>query len=69
MSTDDNGQAPAAPDLEDAFARVKAQVHVLRLASGAVSDEGDMRAVIGHLATIEDELRQAEAILRRRTAG
>ncbi|MFN4141952.1 hypothetical protein [Aestuariivirga sp.] len=55
---------PALDELHDAFARAKAQVHVLRLAVTAIQDEGDIRALIACLTGIEDDLRAAETLLK-----
>jgi hypothetical protein len=57
--------APALTDLHDAFARVRAQLHVLRLAMGGVRDERDLRALLCQLGTIEDELQISEGLLKR----
>lgn len=55
---------PAITELLDSFARVKAQVHVLRLAMQGLRDEGDIRALMCQLGTIEDELVLSENMLR-----
>jgi hypothetical protein len=61
----DSGElAPALSELQDALARVRAQLHVLRLAiSGGVRNEGDVRALLFQLGSIEDELQQAESMI------
>lgn len=60
---------PALSDLQDAFARVLAQIHVLRLAMGSVKDESDIRALMSQLGTIEEELTLSEGMIRRRSAA
>ena len=66
----DNAElAPALTDLHDAFARVRAQVHVLRLAMGGIRDESDIRALLSQLGIIEEELTLTEGIIRRRSAA
>ena len=61
---DSADHAPAILELEDAFARVKAQLHVLRLAvTGGVENESDVRALLSHLGGIEDELQRSEGVL------
>ncbi len=58
--------SPAMSELEDALARVKAQLHVLRLAiSGGMQNEGDVRALLSLLGGIEDELQRSEGMLRQ----
>ncbi len=52
-------------ELHDAFARVKAQTHVVRLAMAGVGDECDMRAIMSSLNAIHDDLAEAEAMLKR----
>jgi hypothetical protein len=61
----DSGElAPALSELQDALARVRALLHVLRLAiSGGVRNEGDVRALLFQLGSIEDELQQAESMI------
>ena len=67
---DSADHAPAILELEDAFARVKAQLHVLRLAiSGRVQNEGDVRALLSQLGGIEDELQRSEGMLREKAAA
>ena len=62
--------APAMSELEDALARVKAQLHVLRLAvTGGVQNEGDVRALLSQLGGIEDELQRSEGMLRRQAGA
>ncbi len=56
---------PALEELHDALARVSAQVHVIRLAVKSMDDERDIRAVISSLDAISEELRLAEALLKR----
>jgi hypothetical protein len=58
--------ANAMTELHDAFARIRAQLHVLRLAMGGLRDERDVRALLSQLAAIEDELKASEDLLRRR---
>ena len=56
----------AMSELEDALARVKAQLHVLRLAiTGGIQSEGDVRALLSQLGGIEDELQRSEGMLRQ----
>lgn len=55
----------ALEELHDALARVKAQTHVVRLAMAGMGDERDMRAIMSSLDAINDDLAQAEAMLRR----
>ena len=55
----------AREELHDALARVKAQTHVVRLAMAGMGDERDMRAIMSSLDAINDDLTQAEALLRR----
>ena len=38
--------SPALADLQDAFARAKAQAHVLRLAMSGLRNESDVRALL-----------------------
>ena len=64
MYSDQSELAPALADLQDAFARVRAQVHVLRLAMGGIRDEQDIRAVLSYLGAIEEELTVSEAMVR-----
>lgn len=64
MYSDQSELAPALADLQDAFARVRAQVHVLRLAMGGIRDEQDIRAVLSYLSAIEEELTVSEAMVR-----
>ena len=61
--------APALTDLQDAFARVRAQLHVLRLAMSGLRDERDIRAILCQLNTIEDELHMSEGMLKRNESG
>ncbi len=56
--------APALMELHDAFARVRAQVHVLRLAVHGLRDERDIRALVSHLGAIEEELHKSEGVLK-----
>ena len=58
--------AAAVTELHDAFARIRAQLHVLRLAMGGLRDERDARALLSQLAAIEDELKGSEGMLPRR---
>ena len=60
--TEDNS---ALEELNDALARVKAQIHVVRLAMAGMSDERDIRAIMSSLDAITDDLVQAEAMLKR----
>ncbi len=62
--SDQSELAPALADLQDAFARVRAQVHVLRLAMGGIRDEQDIRAVLSYLSAIEEELSVSESMVR-----
>lgn len=62
--SDQSELAPALADLQDAFARVRAQVHVLRLAMGGIRDEQDIRAVLSYLSAIEEELTVSESMVR-----
>ncbi|WP_395663218.1 hypothetical protein [Aestuariivirga sp.] len=55
----------AMTELNDAFARVRAQVHVLRMAIGGIQDERDIRALIFQLGTIEEELQASERMLKK----
>ena len=55
----------ALEELHDALARVKAQTHVVRLAMAGMGDERDMRAIMSSLDAINDDLAQAEAMLKR----
>jgi hypothetical protein len=55
----------AMTELNDAFARVRAQVHVLRMAMGGIQDERDIRALIFQLGTIEEELQASERMLKK----
>lgn len=55
----------ALAELHDALARVKAQTHVVRLAMAGMEDERDMRAIMSSLNAINDDLAQAEAMLKR----
>jgi hypothetical protein len=57
--------ATAMTELHDAFARIRAQLHVLRLAMGGLRDERDARALLSQLAAIEDELKASEGMLPR----
>jgi hypothetical protein len=57
--------AAAITELHDAFARIRAELHVLRLAMGGLRDERDVRALLSQLAAIEDELKASEAMLTR----
>jgi hypothetical protein len=57
--------ANATTELHDAFARIRAQLHVLRLAMGGLRDERDVRALLSQLAAIEDELKASEGMLTR----
>jgi hypothetical protein len=52
-------------ELHDAFARIRAELHVLRLAMAGLRDERDVRALLSQLAAIEDELKASEAMLTR----
>ena len=61
--------APALTDLQDAFARVRAQLHVLRLAMSGLRDERDIRAILCQLNTIEDELNMSEGMLKKNDSG
>ena len=61
--------APALTDLQDAFARVRAQLHVLRLAMSGLRDERDIRAILCQLNTIEDELHLSEGMLKKTGSG
>ena len=60
--TEDNS---ALEELNDALARVKAQIHVVRLAMAGMGDERDIRAIMSSLDAITDDLVQAEAMLKR----
>lgn len=53
---DEQELGEALKDLQDGFARVKAQIHVLRLALQGLKNESDIRALLCQLGTIEDEL-------------
>lgn len=67
---DSADHAPAILELEDAFARVKAQLHVLRLAvTGGVENESDVRALLSHLGGIEDELQRSEGVLKQQAGA
>jgi hypothetical protein len=57
--------ATAMTELHDAFARIRAQIHVLRLAMGGLRDERDARALLSQLAAIEDDLQASEGVLMR----
>jgi hypothetical protein len=57
--------APAIAELHDAFARIRAQLHVLRLAMAGLRDERDVRALLSQLTAIEEELQASEAMLKR----
>jgi len=54
---------PAFDDLHDAVARVRAQVHVLKLALAASHNESDIRAIIAALGSVEEDLLQAERMV------
>ncbi|WP_421692760.1 hypothetical protein [Aestuariivirga sp.] len=54
----------AVSELHDAFARVRAQIHVLKLAMPRVEDERDIRSLISSLNAMSDELTQAEGLLK-----
>ena len=69
MYSDQSELAPALADLQDAFARVRAQVHVLRLAMGGIRDEQDIRAVLSYLSAIEEELTVSETMVRLHGTG
>lgn len=56
-------------ELHDALARVKAQIHVVRLAMAGMGDERDMRAIMSNLDAIADDLVQAESMLGRGGSG
>lgn len=56
-------------ELHDAFARVRAQLHVLRMAMGGIHDERDIRALVFLLGSIEEELQASEWLLKRRGPG
>jgi hypothetical protein len=55
----------ALTELQDAFARVRSQLHVLRLATADLATEADVRALISYLGAIEDELQKSDDQLRR----
>jgi hypothetical protein len=55
----------AMTELHDAFARIRAQLHVLRLAMAGLRDERDARALLSQLAAIEDDLQASEGVLTR----
>jgi hypothetical protein len=63
---DPSGFAPAMTELHDAFARVRAQLHVLRMALAGLRDERDIRALLSQIGAIEDELTGSEEMLKRR---
>lgn len=63
---DEQDLGEALKDLQDGFARVKAQIHVLRLALQGLQNESDIRALLCQLGTIEDELHQSEGLLKSR---
>ena len=58
--------SPALADLQDAFARAKAQAHVLRLAMSGLRNESDVRALLAQLNAIEEELNISEGFLKLR---
>ncbi len=66
---EDTDYAPALVDLHDAFARVRAQVQVLRLAMGGLRNESDIRALLCQLGNIEEELTLSEGLLKGRRAA
>ena len=57
--------ATSMTELDDAFARIRAQIHVLRLAMGGLRDERDVRALLSQLAAIEDDLQESKGMLTR----
>ena len=59
----------AMAELHDAFARVRVQLHVLRMAMGRIHDERDIRALIFQLGTIEEELQASEVFLAQTGPG
>jgi hypothetical protein len=63
-NADDGDLVPALTDLQDAFARVRAQLHVLRLAMAGLRDERDVRALLCQLGNIEEELTQSEGLIK-----
>ena len=63
---DEGELGEALNDLQDGFARVQAQIHVLRLALKGLQTESDIRALLSQLGAIEDELHQSEGILKSR---
>jgi hypothetical protein len=61
---------PAMTELEDALARVRAQLHVLRLAiSGGLRNEGDVRALLSQLGGIEEELSRSEGLVSQQAGA
>lgn len=66
FGTDERELGEALKDLQDGFARVQAQVHVLRLALQGLQTESDIRALLSQLGAIEDELHQSEGLLKSR---
>jgi len=63
---DERELGEALKDLQDGFARVQAQIHVLRLALQGLQTESDIRALLSQLNAIEDELHQSEGFLKSR---
>ena len=51
-------------ELHDTFARIRAQLHVLRLAVPGLRMEADEHALLQHLLAIEEELQVSEELLR-----
>lgn len=66
FGSDERELGEALKDLQDGFARVQAQVHVLRLALQGLKTESDIRALLSQLGAIEDELHQSEGLLKSR---
>lgn len=66
FGSDEREPGEALKDLQDGFARVQAQVHVLRLALQGLKTESDIRALLSQLGAIEDELHQSEGLLKSR---
>jgi|GEM_PF-4617678 len=60
--TEDNS---VLEELNDALARVKSQIHVVRLAMAGMGDERDIRAIMSSLDAITEDLVQAGQIVKR----
>ncbi|MEI8179534.1 hypothetical protein [Aestuariivirga sp.] len=65
MNTAPAENDPTLEELHDTLARVKAQARVVRLAMSGMGDERDIRSIMSTIDAITDELKQAEAMLKR----